>query len=228
MHISYSSSLYHESAFIATIYFLKNHRIFRFFYFEVQIFIRKFHFLSFHDTISMDILSEVLMEFIKKRYKLFVFILVFWFVINWNLRIETIFFSIVTATLVTVASKGVLYDTKGFIYHGIKIHRILLYLLVLFVEIFKSTIRYVHAVISGKYEPVVFKINLDLMDPVQVGIVANSITLTPGTISVDVNKQTITVMTLVKPGTDIKTLEKPIRDKFEILLKDRKVKKHAE
>ena len=167
------------------------------------------------------------MDFIKKRYKLFVFILVFWFVINWNFKIETIFFGFVTATLVTIASKGVLYDTKGFIYHGIKLHRIILYLLVLFVEIFKSTIRYVRAVISGNYEPVVFKIHLDLMDPVQVGIVANSITLTPGTISVDIDQQTITVMTLVKPGTDLKTLEKPIRDKFEILLKDRKVKKHV-
>jgi multicomponent Na+:H+ antiporter subunit E len=167
------------------------------------------------------------MDFIKKRYKLFLFILVFWFLINWNFRIETIIFGLLTALLVTVASKGVLYDTKGFIYHGIKIHRMMLYMLVLFGEIFKSTINYIKAVISGKYEPIVFKIQLDLLDPVQIGIVANSITLTPGTISVDIIGHTIVVMTLAKPGTDPKELEKPIRDKFELLLKDRKERKHV-
>jgi multicomponent Na+:H+ antiporter subunit E len=167
------------------------------------------------------------MTFIKKRYKLFLFILVFWFVINWNFRIETIIFGVLTALLVTIASKGVLYDTKGFIYHGIKIHRIILYLFVLFIEIFKSTINYIKAVISGKYEPLLFKIDLELLDPVQIGIVANSITLTPGTISVDIIGHSILVMTLAKPGTDPKILEKPIRDKFEFLLKEKDGKKHA-
>ncbi|TNF09714.1 MAG: hypothetical protein EP317_00335 [Bacillota bacterium] len=167
------------------------------------------------------------MTFIKKRYKLFIVILVFWFVINWNFRVETIIFGFLTAILVTVASKGVLYDTKGFIYHGIKIHRIIIYLFVLFIEIFKSTLHYIKAVISGKYEPILFKIELDLLDPVQIGIVANSITLTPGTISVDIIGRSILVMTLAKPGTDQKELEKPIRDKFEWLLKEKEGKKHA-
>ncbi|MDX9691135.1 MAG: Na+/H+ antiporter subunit E [Acholeplasmataceae bacterium] len=167
------------------------------------------------------------MTFIRKRYKLFLFVLAFWFVINWNFRIETILFGFFTAMLVTIASKGVLYDTKGFIYHGVKLHRLVIYLFVLFLEIFKSTINYVKAVITGKYEPIVFKIQLDLLDPVQIGIVANSITLTPGTISVDIIGNTILVMTLAKPGADPKLLEKPIREKFELLLKDRKGDKHA-
>jgi multicomponent Na+:H+ antiporter subunit E len=167
------------------------------------------------------------MAFFRKRYKLFLFVLVFWFVINWNFHLETIIFGLLTATLVTVASKGVLYDTKGFIYHGIKIHRIILYIFVLFIEIFKSTFHYIKAVITGKYEPILFKIELELLDPVQIGIVANSITLTPGTISVDIIGHSILVMTIAKPGTDQKELEKPIREKFEWLLKEKAGKKHA-
>jgi multisubunit Na+/H+ antiporter MnhE subunit len=67
----------------------------------------------------------------------------------------------------------------------------------------------------GKFEPVVFKIELDVVDPVLVGIVANSITLTPGTITVDIVDHTIYVLTLAKPGTSQEVLEKPIRQKFE-------------
>jgi multicomponent Na+:H+ antiporter subunit E len=182
---------------------------------------------AIHVTISMNIFSEVAMQYIKKRYKLFLFILIFWFLINWNFRIETIFFGLLTSLIVTIASKGVLYDTKGFRYQGIKLHRIIIYIFFLFIEIFKSTFTYVLAVISGNYEPVLFTIELDLLDPVQVGIVANSITLTPGTISVDVIGNSILVMTLAKQGTDPKDLEKPIRDHFEWLLKNSGGKKHA-
>ncbi len=180
-----------------------------------------------HVTISMNIFSEVAMQYIRKRYKLFLVILIFWFLISWNLRVETIFFGLLASTIVTIASKDVLYDNEGFMYKGIKLHRLAIYLFFLFIEIFKSTFTYISAVISGKYEPIIFKIELDLLDPVQVGIVANSITLTPGTISVDVVGSTILVMTLAKPAADPKDLEKPIRDHFEWLLKDKGGKKHA-
>ncbi|MFA7417007.1 MAG: Na+/H+ antiporter subunit E [Acholeplasma sp.] len=167
------------------------------------------------------------MQFILKTYKLFLVILAFWFLINWNLRIETIIFGLIAALIVTIASKDVLYNDKGFIYKGIKLHRLLVYMFFLLVEIFKSTFIYISAVISGKYEPVLLKIKLDLDDAVQIGIIANSITLTPGTISVDVVGSTILVITLAKPGTNPKDLEKPIHENFERLLLTKAGKKRA-
>ena len=89
---------------------------------------------------------------------------------------------------------------------------------VLFYEIFKSSILYVINLFKDNYEPVVFKITLDHLTPIQVAIVANSITLTPGTISVEVVQQTIFVMVLADPKTDHETLAKPIRDRFEKFL----------
>ena len=63
-----------------------------------------------------------------------------------------------------------------------------------------------------------FKISLAHLDPVRVAIVANSITLTPGTISIEMVDQSIYVMVLAKPGISIESLEKPIREHFEKLL----------
>lgn len=161
------------------------------------------------------------MTFIKLRYKLFLFILFFWFLLNLNIEVETIIFGVIIAMAVSIAAFPVLYEDNKFRYHGIKITQMVFYILFLFVEIFKASFSYIWNLMSQKFEPVVFKIELDIVDPVLVGIVANSITLTPGTITVDIIDHTIYVLTLAKPGTDHKLLEKPIRDKFEKFLMEK-------
>jgi multicomponent Na+:H+ antiporter subunit E len=161
------------------------------------------------------------MKYIKLRYKLFIFILLFWFLLNLNFDIETIIFGIIIATTVTIAAYPVLYDEKGFMYRGIYLHKMFFYIIFLFVEIFKAAFVYIANLLSNKYEPIVFKVELDVVDPILVGIVANSITLTPGTITVDIIDHTIYVLTLAKPGTDHEVLERPIREKFEKYLKEK-------
>ncbi len=159
------------------------------------------------------------MTFFRQRLTFFLIILVFWFLLNLNFKIETILFGIFVSLIVSFASNNVLYDEHGFRYHGIRLLKLPYYLLALFFEIFKSSFVYIGNLLSKQYEPVIITIELDLPDPVQVGIVANSITLTPGTITVEIDGSKIYVLTLAKPNTDLKTLEKPIRDKFERLLK---------
>ncbi len=159
------------------------------------------------------------MNYLKKRYKLFLFMLAFWLLLNFNLQLYTILFGIIISGVVTVLAFPVLFNEHGFRYRGIYLHRMILYFFVLFFEIFKSAYTYTINLISRKYEPVLFKIDLDVTDPIQVGIVANSITLTPGTISVEIENHSIYVLTLAKPGTTQEELEKPIRDTFEKFFK---------
>ena len=85
----------------------------------------------------------------------------------------------------------------------------------MFFEIFKSAFIYTRNLFSKAYVPTVFTIELDVKDPMQVGIVANSITLTPGTISVETTDNKIIVLTLAKKGTTQEELERPIRNQFE-------------
>ena len=155
------------------------------------------------------------------RIKFFIVMLLFWFLLNFNFQVETIIFGFVFSSLVAIAAFNVLYDENGFLYHSIKLHRLLVYIVVLFFEIFKASLVYVLNLLKSTHKPVVFDLVLDVDDPVQVGIIANSITLTPGTISIDINKNTIKVMMLAKPGTPQEELEAPIRNTFESLLKGR-------
>jgi len=150
--------------------------------------------------------------------------LFFWLLLHFNLSLQTILFGVVFSIVVTILAFPVLYDEKGFRYHGVSFYKMILYFFKLFFEIFKSAFIYIINVISGEYEPVLFTIDLDVKDPIQVGIVANSITLTPGTISVDIIDHSIVVMQLAKPGTTQEELEKPIRDSFEKYFKEKEKK----
>ena len=78
---------------------------------------------------------------------------------------------------------------------------------------------YIRLIFKGDYEVVVFDMTLTFDDPIKTALVANSITLTPGTVSVDVNGSTLTVMAMVKKGTPISMIEKPIHRQFEARLK---------
>lgn len=160
-------------------------------------------------------------RFIHLRYKLFLTLLVFWFLLALNFRLETIIAGVLICAVITMASFNVLYDEKGYLYHSIRLRTILVYSVFLFYEIFKAAVFYVYNLLAHHYEPVVFDVKLDVDDPVLVGIIANSITLTPGTITIDSDAKTfrITVLTLAKPGETAESLERQIKDKFEPLLK---------
>jgi multicomponent Na+:H+ antiporter subunit E len=146
--------------------------------------------------------------------------MVFWFVLQLNFKIETIVLGILISMFVTHMSYNVLYDENGYRYHSIRFRTMVLYIVMLFVEIYKAGFKYITNLLFRHYEPVVFTVKLDVEDPVLLGIIANSITLTPGTISIEVDSvhHLITVMTIAKKGTTGSELAKPIHDKFEKLL----------
>jgi len=63
------------------------------------------------------------------------------------------------------------------------------YFIVLIIEIIKATIDVAARTLNGKVEPVVVEIETELKRPVSQVILANSITLTPGTLSIDVDTE---------------------------------------
>ena len=72
------------------------------------------------------------------------------------------------------------------------------YFIVLIFEILKAEIDVSKRVLNGKVEPVVVEIKTELKRPVSQTILANSITLTPGTLSIDLDSENciLTVATI--------------------------------
>jgi energy-converting hydrogenase B subunit A len=73
------------------------------------------------------------------------------------------------------------------------------YFVVLIYEIIKATIDVAIRTVNGNVEPVVVEIETVLKRPISQTILANSITLTPGTLSIDLDseRQVLTVATIV-------------------------------
>lgn len=163
-----------------------------------------------------------MLTFIKLRYKLFLVILAFWLLLSLNVQPVTLIGGVLVSLFITVvASYNVLYTKEGYTYHGVRLRTLVVYVAYLFVEIYKASFVYVYNLLTHRIEPVVFTIELEVDDPVLVGLIANSITLTPGTITIDSDskKLSVTVLTLAEDGVSAEALAKPIREKFEALLK---------
>jgi len=63
------------------------------------------------------------------------------------------------------------------------------YIIILIIEIIKATIDVALRTVNGKDDPVIVEIETELKRPISQVILANSITLTPGTLSIDVDSE---------------------------------------
>lgn len=158
-----------------------------------------------------------MIRYVLSRAQLFLVLLSLWFLLALNFRLETVIMGLVICWAITEASYKIVFGDRSAKYSAFRIDRMFVYVLLLFVEIAKSSVRYMVNLVSRKYKPVVFDVKLDVKNPIDISIIANSITLTPGTITInsDIEKKTVTVLTIAKPGTSVEELAAPIRKRFE-------------
>ena len=154
-----------------------------------------------------------------KRWHFLVVMLALWLLYNYQFDVYTISFGILISLCMTWFTSFVVYDQMQYKTHMIRPWKLLVYLLVLFKEIFLSAWQYMGMIVHRNYTILVFDLTLSIDDPIKIALIANSITLTPGTVSVDVNDHVITVLAVVKKGTRVEDVSQPIHDKFERLLK---------
>ena len=76
------------------------------------------------------------------------------------------------------------------------------YFIVLIFEILKAELDVATRVLDGKVEPTVVEIKTELRRPISQTILANSITLTPGTLSIDLDSENcILKVAIISPRT---------------------------
>ncbi len=153
------------------------------------------------------------------RWPFFLMMFFFWILFNFNLNLDTVLYGLIISYLMTLFTSQVLYDEKGYRYQRIRWFALIQYFFMLIIEIFKAAFMYILSILKGGYEVIVFDLQLSLTDPIEIALIANSITLTPGTVSVDLNGSVITVLAVVKKGTPIIEIEHPIRQQFEKVIK---------
>ena len=142
-----------------------------------------------------------------KSLILFLILLCLWLLISGYYSFLLIGLGIIScAFCVYVAKRGKLIDDEGLPLFFIP--RLLNYLIWLFKEILMSNLATAKVIINGKVEPETFTVKASQVTEVAKVTYANSITLTPGTVTTKMHKDVFEVHALNADfGNDIRTNE---------------------
>ena len=140
---------------------------------------------------------------------LFLFLILFavWLLMSGHYSVLIVSLGIIScAFCVYVAKRGKLIDDEGLPIFFIP--RLLNYLIWLFKEILKSNVITAKVIINGKVEPEIFTVKSSQVTDVAKVTYANSITLTPGTVTTKIQKDVFEVHALNSDfGNDVRTNE---------------------
>ena len=142
-----------------------------------------------------------------KSFILFFILFSLWLLISGHYNVLIVSLGIIScAFCVYVAKRGKLIDDEGLPIFFMP--RLLNYLIWLFKEILKSNLSTAKVIINGKVEPETFTVKTSQVTDVAKVTYANSITLTPGTVTTKIQKGVFEVHALNSDfGNDVRTNE---------------------
>ena len=142
-----------------------------------------------------------------KSFILFFILFSLWLLMSGHYNVLIISLGIIScAFCVYVAKRGKLIDDEGLPIFFMP--RLLNYLIWLFKEILKSNLSTARVIINGKVEPETFTVKTSQVTDVAKVTYANSITLTPGTVTTKIQKGVFEVHALNSDfGNDVRNNE---------------------
>lgn len=132
--------------------------------------------------------------------QLILIFLVFWIALFETIDIQSILFAVISIIIILFISEKFFMETSFYEAYPFNIFKLTLFFCVLIYEIYLAGFSTIIRIITGQINPGIIEISTDLPHEFQRSILANSITLTPGTVTVNLNRQNIRVLWL-----DVKT-----------------------
>lgn len=136
---------------------------------------------------------------------IFTLLLIFWFILNGSVTTETLIFGIILSVAVTMFSYKTIRVSKELEKKAVKkMGKIIAYLGILVIEIIKANIHIIKLVLSKDPEisPTLMPMKAKVKSRISRVALANSITLTPGTITVSMNEDDLLIHAIEKANLD--------------------------
>ncbi|SCZ76303.1 Na+/H+ antiporter subunit E [Acidaminobacter hydrogenoformans] len=96
--------------------------------------------------------------------------------------------------------------------------RILRFSFRVILDIFASALAHMKRVVYGSPSPEMFTVTLTVKEPMLVALIANAITLTPGSMTVEVHGSELTVLAFVDGEEEVQAFRRQIHTRYEQLL----------
>ncbi|MFP4023151.1 MAG: Na+/H+ antiporter subunit E [Thiohalospira sp.] len=154
---------------------------------------------------------------IKNHIALFLILMVVWVLINNTFRGEIILIGLILSTIITLLFGANLIIFDGLKFTPVSLGYTLIYLFVFLIELIKSNLDVARRVLTPSLpiNPGIVKTKTILKSKMGRMILANSITLTPGTLSVDIKDDTLYIHWIDVCCEDIDKATEAIVQKFE-------------
>lgn len=146
---------------------------------------------------------------------LFISLIVYWFVLNGEFNVRQLISAFLCSGL-TVYLTSEVFSRSGS--QPVKIPpawRILWFLGIVLIEIFKAAYNHIIRILSGEGKAKIFRIYLDITDEFAVAMIANAITLTPGTITLGIEGNKLVVVGYAKNRDEVKLLKNTVLNDFQ-------------
>lgn len=149
--------------------------------------------------------------------KLFATLVVFWVLLNGSLALGTLAVGLLVAGAIVLFFPGRLSVLSGHRLTPAALGASVLYVGFFLKELVKANLRMAAIVLNPRLpvKPAIVKVHTTLTDPVARLLLANSITLTPGTLTVEIDGSWLYVHWVVAPTTDPDTATREIVEGFE-------------
>jgi multicomponent Na+:H+ antiporter subunit E len=149
---------------------------------------------------------------------LLIFVIV-WIILFGKFSIGMILSGIIVGVFCLWTTEKFLIGSSYYHHYPINIFLLVTYSLHLIIEIYASGFETIKLIITGNINPKVVVITTELDDDYSISILANSITLTPGTVTIDKNGNELTVLWLNAITKDPKVAGRMIKGNLENRLK---------
>ncbi len=142
---------------------------------------------------------------LRHKSEIFAFLLLFWILLNGSIAPEVLGVGAIVALVIMQFSRGGMTFLTGFRYTPEAVRATLLYLLFFFKELMKANLRLAKIVLSPSLpiNPGFVKVRTKLKSPMGRLLLANSITLTPGTLTVEMEGEWLYVHWVTMDASDI-------------------------
>ncbi|MDM8534063.1 Na+/H+ antiporter subunit E [Clostridiaceae bacterium HSG29] len=159
-----------------------------------------------------------------KDQKLIAGLAIFWFLLTGEFTVYNVVIGFSIILLIVYVSDVILGDNNQ-IPEKINIFNFMIFIFNVIVDIDMSSVRHIVRIVKNNSKPYVFHLKLNTDNTFVASLIANAITLTPGTITLEVSDDLeLKILTMIEKEEEIDKLKKNIINRYEkVLMKGEEV-----
>lgn len=150
------------------------------------------------------------MKRLLKQFQLYILLMIFWMILNGNIDLKNIIYGSIFSVVIIKMTYHIMFELDDDIIKLPPAWRFLWFGGIVFLAIIRASLTHVRRILKNNNAYETFDVELTTNNIVIITLIANAITLTPGTITLNVEDKTLKVVGFSKGPDDIAAMREEI------------------